>query len=155
MIVLIDTGVLGILCRPKPSEEVIQCERWLYELLSRGVNVFTSDICDYEVRRGLKLEEKKGKSTGIEKLNELKDIIDFLPVTAEDLEIASEFWADSVMTGIQTAPESDINIDLIICAQYHQLQKENPGQKVVVATQNFRHLRRFANAEQWKKIKFC
>lgn len=155
MIVFIETGVLGILCRPGLSDEGRKCEEWLYKLLSRGVIVFASDICDYEVRRGLKLEEKRGKPTGLGKLNDLKNIIDFLSVTDEDLEVASDLWATSVITGKQIARESDINIDLIVCAQCHRLQKEYPSHKVVVATTNIRHLIRFVNAEKWENIKPC
>lgn len=62
MIVLIETGVLGILCRPQTSDEGIKCEKWLYQLLTRGVNIFTSDICDRKVRQVLKVGTKEGKT---------------------------------------------------------------------------------------------
>ena len=55
MIVLIDSSVLGILANPNKLGEAKECEEWLYKLLSKGVYVATSDLCDYEVRRGREL----------------------------------------------------------------------------------------------------
>lgn len=52
MIIFIDTGVLGLLSSPNRREEVIKSQEWLYSFLAKGVNIVSSDICDYEVRRG-------------------------------------------------------------------------------------------------------
>ncbi len=51
MIVFIDSGVLGILANPNKNDEVIGCKEWLYRLLSQGVYVCSSEICDFEVTR--------------------------------------------------------------------------------------------------------
>lgn len=59
MIVFIDSGVLGLLTHPKKAGKLADCEDWLYSLLSKGVYVVSSDICDYEVRRSLLLESVK------------------------------------------------------------------------------------------------
>ncbi|MGD2181346.1 type II toxin-antitoxin system VapC family toxin [Lusitaniella coriacea] len=156
MIVFIETGVLGILCSPiKKSRESIECEEWLYTLLSRGIRVVTSEMCEYEVKRGLTIEKRAGKKTGIEILNELKAIIEFLPITGADLDVACELWADSIEKGIQVAPENDINIDIILCAQWENLVKENPGQEIIIASKNVRHLGRFAVVSTWEQIKPC
>ena len=56
MIVFIDSGVLGKLCNPNPTEETIAVNNWLFSLLSKGIFVVSSYICDYEVRRSLILE---------------------------------------------------------------------------------------------------
>jgi hypothetical protein len=53
MIIFIDSGVLGKLCNPNSSPDAIAAKEWLFKLLSRSVRVVSSDICDYEVRRGL------------------------------------------------------------------------------------------------------
>ena len=51
MIVLIDSGVIGKICNPNPSDEVNAVKEWMYSLLAKGVVIVTSQICDYEVRR--------------------------------------------------------------------------------------------------------
>lgn len=79
MIVLLDSGVLGVVCNPNPSQEVINCQEWMYNLLAKGVNVVTPVICDYEVRRSLILASKTNPNiNGIESLDVLQNIIDFL-----------------------------------------------------------------------------
>jgi hypothetical protein len=59
MIVFIDSGVLGILANPNKRGEISDCQEWLYRLLSQGVYVCSSEICDFEVRRSLILESQK------------------------------------------------------------------------------------------------
>ncbi|MDV3000270.1 MAG: hypothetical protein N5P05_001876 [Chroococcopsis gigantea SAG 12.99] len=60
MIVFLDTGVLSLVSSPSERQEVKDSQRWLSGAIARSVYVITSDICDYEVRRSLILEELKG-----------------------------------------------------------------------------------------------
>ena len=53
MIVFLDSGVLGLLSSPRDTGEAGDCKEWFFRLLSRSVYIVTSDLCDYEVRRGL------------------------------------------------------------------------------------------------------
>lgn len=70
MIVFIDSGVIGLLSNPNDLEEAIACENWLYTMLLRGVSVYSSDLCDYEVRRSLVLaSQTKSDINRIPKLN--------------------------------------------------------------------------------------
>ncbi|MBW4475832.1 MAG: hypothetical protein KME54_02900 [Tolypothrix brevis GSE-NOS-MK-07-07A] len=79
MIVFIDSGVLGILANPNKFGEANDCEQWLYRLLSQGVYVCSSELCDYEVRRSLVLaSQKKPELNSIQNLDELREIICFL-----------------------------------------------------------------------------
>jgi hypothetical protein len=55
MIVFLDSGIIGLLSSPNDRELVVRGQSWLYRLLARSVYVVSSDICDYEVRRGLEL----------------------------------------------------------------------------------------------------
>lgn len=106
MIVLLDSGVLGQFCNPNPSHQTIAVNNWMYTLLARGVMIYTSQICDYEVRRSLILNSIKGASNqGIINLDELSEIIDFLPVTKIMLKTASQIWAEARNRGIPTANE--------------------------------------------------
>lgn len=154
MIVFLDSGVLGILANPNKEGEASDCEEWLYGLLSKGVYVLTSDLCDYEVRRGLVLEAKKKPNiNGIESLDELQKIITFLPITSAQLRKAATLWAEARSQGIPTADEKSPDVDIILCAQWKLLKEEFPGRSIVIATTNVKHLSRFAVAEAWRNIK--
>jgi hypothetical protein len=82
MIVFLDTGVLGLVASPNNTGEAKECKEWLYGLLARSVYVVSSDICDYEVRRGLLLASLTNPTVqGIQNLDNLPAVIDFLPLT--------------------------------------------------------------------------
>ncbi|YAF97653.1 MAG: type II toxin-antitoxin system VapC family toxin [Nodularia sp. CChRGM 3473] len=153
MIVLIDSGVLGILVNPNKVGETSDCEQWLYSLLSQGVYICSSDLCDYEVRRSLILETKhKPHLQSLENLNDLREIIDFLPVSSSLLIQASSLWASARSQGIPTADNKSLDIDIIICSQWQELKQEFPGRYVVIATTNVKHLSRFAEAHTWRNV---
>jgi predicted nucleic acid-binding protein len=153
MIVFIDSSILGKICNPNNSQEIIDIQNWLFELLSRGVRVVSSDICDYEIRRSLLLEQlKKFDLESIRKLDESKDLIEFLPVTDEILLVAAKLWADARMLGKPTADNQSLDADLIICATWQLLTVAEPGRYNVIATTNVKHLSRFAIAQKWQDI---
>jgi hypothetical protein len=153
MIVFIDSGVLGLLANPNNLDEAVECENWLYTMLSRGINVYSSDLCDYEVRRSLVLaSQKKSSLNGIPKLNGLREIIFFLPITYPLLIKASSLWAQARSKGIPTANDSSLDVDIIICCHWQMLQEESPGRYAVIATTNVKHLSRFAEAQLWRNI---
>ena len=52
-IVFLDTGIIGLVTSPRKQGQAYACEQWLFGLLARGVNIVSSEICDYEVRRNL------------------------------------------------------------------------------------------------------
>jgi predicted nucleic acid-binding protein len=155
MIVLIDSGVLGKICSPNPSDEVNAVKDWMYSLLAKGVVMFTSQICDYEIRRSLILNSIRGLSSeGIDNLDRLSEIIDFLPISQTVLKTASQIWAEARNQGIPTADEKSLDADVIICAQWQLLTEEYPGRYVVIATTNVKHLSRFTQARLWQDIIF-
>lgn len=157
MIVILDSGVLGLLASPiqeaseEEENEIDQCTEWLYYLLSKGVYVVTSEISDYEVRREL----IRIKSDGLATLNDLRTVIDFLPLTTEVIQKAAEFWADARQKHIPTADDKNIDADMIISAHWNILSEVFPGRAVLIATKNIRHLKIFAqeNAQEWINIK--
>lgn len=155
MIVFIDSGVLGLLSNPNNLDEAVECKNWLYTLLSRGVYACSSDLCDYEVRRGLILaSQKKPNFGGIQRLDELREMILFLPVNYFLILRASSFWAQARSQGLPTASNSSLDVDIIICSHLQILQEEFPGRYAVIATTNIKHLSRFAEAKSWRNIKF-
>lgn len=153
MIVFIDSGVLGILANPNKSGEAFDCEQWLYRLFSQGVYICSSDLCDYEVRRSLILEnQKKPHINSIQNLDELRELITFLPVSPLLLTQAASLWAEARIQGIPTANEKAIDVDIIICTQWQMLKEEFPSRYVAIATTNVKHLSRFAEAQLWRNI---
>jgi hypothetical protein len=158
MIVFLDTNILGILCnRNALIYESQECKRWFDTLFARGVRFVTSDLCDYEVRRGLiGSSMRAGKiAPGIEVLNSLKTdgLIEFLPVSTLALDLAANLWAKASIDGRSTRDEKNIDIDIIISAQYQIMKDEFPGRRVVVATTNLKHLSLFCDAANWRDIR--
>lgn len=155
MILLLDSGVLGKICNPNPSDEANAVKKWMYSLLAKGVVIVTSQICDYEIRRSLILNSIRGLSSqGIDNLAQLEKIIDFLPVNETILKTAFQIWAEVRSKGMSTADEKSLDADVIICAQWQLLSEEYPGRQVVIATTNVKHLSRFAQAKTWQDIIF-
>jgi hypothetical protein len=95
VIVILDSNILTLLVTTlddklsedeKLATEIYQCTEWFYSLLSKGVYIIASDICDYELRR----EFIRIKSKSIQELDRLRDLIEFKPVTFAVLEKAAE-----------------------------------------------------------------
>ena len=154
MIVFLDSGVLGILCSSENTLTVSRCQEWFYQLLARGIYVTSSYLCDYEVRRSLQLNQFKNPiaTESLENLDEMLSLIEFLPVTPNVLNLSSYLWAEIRYQGRPTAEIKNIDIDVIIGASCQLLQQEYPGQRLVVATTNVKHLSRFIEAKTWSEI---
>ena len=151
MIVLLDSGIIGNICNPNPSLIRRQLDNWLYGLMARGAYIASSTICDFEVRRSLRLSEIQGSTiTGIPDLDVLADLIDFIPVDLEITRLAGELWALARRDGIPTAANERLDADLIICATSQSLAQNHPGRNVIVATTNVKHLSRFVAAATWQ-----
>lgn len=128
---------------------------WLFSLLRKGIFVVSSDICDYEVRRSLILESwKKPNINSIASLDELQNLITFLPLTSKIIKKAANLWAEARIQGIPTADNQSLDVDIIICAHYQLLKQEYPGRYVVIATTNVKHLSRFTEAKVWRELEF-
>lgn len=155
MIVFIDSGVLGKLCNPNRTEETISVNDWLFSLLSKGVFVVSSYICDYEVRRSLILDSLRNPNiNSIEDLDEIKKLVTFFPISSKVMIEAASLWAEARIQGVPTADNKSLDADIIICAQYKLLEQEYPGRYIVIATTNVKHLSRFTEAKEWQEIEF-
>ena len=154
MIVFLDTNVLGMLSNLSQEQEILKCQNWFEHLLVRGVLFISSELCFYEVKRSLVLAHKEGKKVlGIKRLEELRELIDVLIIDKKVIDIASEIWADSQLSGLPNIRKSSLDIDTIIAAHYQVLFEQFPGRYVVIGTTNIKHLKRFAEAEKWQNIK--
>jgi hypothetical protein len=157
LIVFLDTNTLNFLCNPNNLSEAIECEKWFYTYYSRGVTFYSSDICDYEIRRGLIASSiRDGKvSEGLSLLDDLRadGYILFSPIANETLNIASALWARSSVNSQSNKDVKNIDVDIIISAQYQLLVEENPGQRIVVATTNIKDLSIYCEAANWQDIR--
>ena len=162
MIVFLDTNILGLVAKPRKSfndslDESDRVQQWFYGLLSKGVRVVTSTLCEYEFRRGLL--EPSNTSTeiapGIIELDNLANsgVLEFIDVSREDSILAAQMWVDAQAEGRPTSDKKKIDIDVIISAQCLILRQENPGQKVIIATTNIKHISRYCEAANWQDIK--
>lgn len=152
MIVFLDSGVIGLVSSPRKTGEAKDCKEWLYRLLSRSIYVVSSDICEYEVRRSLILASLTNPIQGLENLDDLQEVVDFLPLTKSVMKEAAQLWAIARSQGIQTSDNKNIDADIIIAAQYKLLTEEYPSRYIIIATTNVKHLECFTDAQEWKNI---
>ena len=147
MIVLLDAGPLGMITNPKSSPENEKCKSWLERLSYIGVEIVIPEIADYEVRRELL---RAGKERGLGRLDALKGMLRYEPITTQVMLKAAEFWAVARKTGRQSASDASLDADMILAAQAGTLVRA--GDETVIATTNVRHLALFAHARIWSGI---
>jgi predicted nucleic acid-binding protein len=137
--VILDSGPLGRIAHPRPNPEIAE---WLSGLLTSGVVVLLSEITDYEVRRNLLLE---GLTRSVERLDQLKETLPYMPLTTQVMLRAAALWADARRRGQPTADLRELDGDVILAAQAEQAG-------AIVATENIGHLSRFVDARDWRDI---
>jgi predicted nucleic acid-binding protein len=147
MIVLLDSGPLGLATQPVGGADARLASIWLERLLRDGVIVAIPEIADFEVRREL---IRARKASGIEKLNRLVHQLTYLPISTPIMRQAAELWAHARQHGRPTADRHALDADVILAAQAATLQQT--GEAVVVATTNVGHLSQFADARLWQDI---
>ncbi|MBI2567211.1 MAG: nuclease [Candidatus Schekmanbacteria bacterium] len=144
-VVLLDAGPLGMVAHPRGNPEI---GAWLRRLVRTATVVAVPEVADYEVRREL-LRADKPKS--IERLDTLKMSLRYLPITTEVMLQAAAFWAVARRHGQPTAVDAALDADVILAAQ--AAIQHAPGDEVVIATTNVRHLARLVPAKHWREIR--
>ena len=147
MVILLDSGPLGLVTNPRPSQDAVECNRWLESLLVGGRDVIVPEIVDYEIRRELLRAEK---TLGLERLNQFVAFLEYLPITTAAMRRAAQFWAKARKSGKPTADDASLDVDMILCAQAAGLTED--GFDAIIATANVRHLSLFAKASAWRQI---
>jgi predicted nucleic acid-binding protein len=147
LIVLLDAGPLGMITNPKSSPENEACKNWLASLAYNGAEVVIPEIADYEVRRELL---RASKSRGLGRLDALKGMLGYAPITTLVMLKAAEFWATARKMGRQSADDTSLDADMILAAQAGALVRD--GDDTVIATTNIRHMALFAPARIWREI---
>jgi len=137
--IVLDAGPLGMLTHPRRNVEIAQ---WFERLAMSGTEIMLPEIADYEVRRNLLLE---GLHESIGRLNQLKTVLTYLPLTTETMLKAAELWAEARRRGKPTADAKALDADAILAAQALYAN-------ATVATDNVGHLSLFVDAKNWREI---
>lgn len=148
MIVLLDSGPLGLATNPRVTAASEESTRWLKRLIASDHVVMIPEIVDYELRREL-LRARMSKALSI--LEALALQLIFVPITTPVMRQAAEFWAVARQRGMPTAVDAALDIDMILAAHAVVIEQEWT-QKTVIATTNVRHLARFAAAQEWRDV---
>lgn len=148
MNLLLDTNILGQLCHP--SKQTNQpASDWVEAILESGSEdrVFLPEVCDYEIRRELLRLIRKDPSThrSIDSLDELGELLDYLPLDTPTMRKAAEFWCDSRSRGKPTAANEALDGDVILAAQASLIGG-------IVVTTNKKHLSQFVPARDRTEI---
>ena len=146
---LLDTGVLGLVTHPSNNPEPANCKKWFEARLQDGFRFYVPEIADYELRRKLLHLDSR---IAIMRLDRLKSVIDYLPITTAAMLKAAEFWADARRSGLPTAPEAALDADVILAAQAAVLNDTGEPGDALVVTDNVGHLDRFVAARRWRDI---
>jgi predicted nucleic acid-binding protein len=137
---LLDTGPLGKFAHPRPNPEF---SAWLTRILDAGAVVVVPEISDFELRRNLLLE---GLTDSLHRLDELKVVLNYLPLTTSAMLKAAAFWAEARRRGKPTADPKELDVDVILAAQADQVGG-------VVVTENAGHLSQFVEALDWREVR--
>jgi hypothetical protein len=106
------------------------------------------EICDYEARRDAIRRNAIGAIT---QLDNMAATLLYLPLSTPVMHSAASLWAEARNRGLPTADNKTLDADVILAAQV-QLLAEATGDRVIVATDNIRHLAQFVEARSWQEI---
>ena len=141
---LLDTTVLSRLCYPF-REENRPLVQWFEEASRADDLLCLPEITDYETRRGLlHLAFRSGRSTtrSLRHLDQLGDLLTYLPLTTSVMRRAANLWADARHMGLPTG--SSLDVDVILAAHASEISG-------AVVTDNLRHLGRFVPSYRWQE----
>ncbi len=144
----LDSGVVGFLIS-KPSDQKRECVAWVRRLRGQGIAFTIPDIVDFEVRREV---IRLNASAQLARLDSPRAAFGESPVPTEAWRKAAEFWAIVRRIGVPTASPDAFDGDPILAALAVMIG--DPGQEIIIATTNVRHLGRFpgVDARTWSQI---
>jgi predicted nucleic acid-binding protein len=137
-----------MLVHPKGSDVNRRCHAWFSQRLSEGETFLLPEICDYELRRKLlHLDSVKA----LTRLDGLRRVLSFLPLTSEVMLKAAELWASMRRQGTPTSAERALDVDAILAAQAISRARVT-DEEVVIVTTNVGHLSRMTPASSWEVL---
>lgn len=139
--VFLDQPALTLACKGKNNSKAQECRQWIMKLKEKGYRVVVPEIADYEARRAFLCS---GNLDWLAELDALSST-SFLPLTRPAMLKAAELWAHLRKVGLSTAPDLSLDADCILAAQ--AITAAQPGDRVIIATTNEKHLSRFPGVE--------
>ncbi len=146
--IILDSSPLGLLANPAANAEVFAISQWSRACIAAGHHLYIPEVIDYELRREL---IRAGKTQSIAKLDGLKSVFHYLPITTPAMLRAAELWAYSRQQGVATGDPKKIDIDVILSAQ--ALTMAVPAASIIIVTSNVRHIARFVPADLWTSLR--
>ena len=145
--IFLDSYPLSIASTPAANPDAIRVAKWTTDCLAAGHKIYIPEVVDYELRRKLL---RAGKVNSVKKLDGLKSILRFLPISSAAMLLAADLWASSRQSGLPTGDPKKLDIDVILAAQ--ALTLGIPTGDLIVATSNVSHIARFVSADPWNNI---
>ncbi len=146
--IMLDAGPLGMVTNPKASGLTLECQCWLEDQIQQGSKILIPEIADYEVRREL---IRAGKLRSVRQLDQLKTVLEYIPLTTEMMLKAAELWAQVRQLGQPNADPNALDGDVILAAQTLTIAQQRQH-SILIATTNVGHLSRFTAAQHWQEI---
>ena len=119
-------------------------QNWVMQELGAGNNIYVSEVADYEVRRELIRLIRAGQlpASRLQRLDQLKSLCLFLPVSSTSWQRAAELWAEARLQGKATASPASLDPDVLIAAQAQEVA-------ATVVTNNPGHIGRWVPILTW------
>lgn len=145
--IILDSYPLSLASAPVRNPEAVALTDWIEDCLTAGHEICIPEVIDYELRRELL---RAGKTSSVRKLDGLKAILHFLPISSPAMLLAADLWSQSRQSGLPTGDPKKLDIDVILAAQALTLGVANSD--LVIATSNVSHIARFVSADLWSNI---
>jgi len=139
--IVLDTGPLGMVTHPKMNKAAAE---WFRSMLESECEVIVPEIADYELRREL---IRAGKTRSIQRLDQLKGTLEYLPINTDTMLQAANLWAEARRRGRATADPKELDGDAILAALARRTG-------AVVTTDNVGHLDQFVETRRCRDMGF-
>ena len=148
-LILLDAGVVGLLCSSPFLPNVVACGDWLEGQSQAGADFVLSDLTDFEVRRELLRLRAHAK---LRRLDDLRLLLKTPQVDFRTWQKAAESWAIVRQADRPTAAPAAHDGDAILAAVASSIIQ--PGDSATIATTTPSHLGRFPgiDARKWEDI---
>lgn len=87
--ILLDSHPLGLASAPARNPDAVALTDWMEDCLAAGHEIYIPEVIGYELRRELL---RAGKTSSVRKLDGLKAIQRFLPVSSPAMLLATNLW---------------------------------------------------------------
>ncbi len=145
--ILLDSNPLSLAAAPVRNTDAAAFAIWSTACLAAGHKFYIPEVIDYELRRELL---RAGKTNSVKKLDDLRTLFRFLPITSPAMLLAADSWAQSRQNRLATGDPKKLDIDVILAAQ--ALTLGVPTGDLIAVTSNVSHLARFIPADLWSNV---